>query len=1626
MERRNRLVCGKWVGILLLCIILQGVFIPGVCPERDVKSQSIFSGIHHFLSLFCPSPARAEEPLAAAGEYDPFQKNQPMGSEVILDGSQSSHDEGIDLHFEWYGPFPKATGQNPVVVIPEGTYTISLSVNDGISRSEIDEAVIIVEPCFDVIVRAKRDVAQPYWQHITGAERYDVYRTDEDEPFSFVKVAEINPAYTTYYDTSVQNEKTYLYVIGALVEGTWCFSAVESARPTAARTMGTVNYPPVIYTPPVTNGTAGILYNFTVKATDPNCDPLSYTLTSSPPGMWIDQLSGQITWLPDATGEYHVTALADDGRGGTDTLSWTIEVDGIPPLNRAPIADAGGPYSGEVNEPIAFDGSGSLDPDNDPLTFHWEFGDGSTGSGACPSHAYPAPGTYTVTLTVFDGRGGESSDTTTAEAVHCQPPSVSLSADVAAILPGGSCTLVWSSMNAQSVEIDNGIGTVGTSGTVTIHPQTTTAYTATAHGDCGTATATVTIIVHRPPTVSITASPQSIVAGQTSQLSWTSTNADMIKIDQGIGAVPPAGSLSVSPTATTTYTITASGSGGTASSSVTVTVHQPPQVSISVQPNIIIEGESATLIWSSQHADTALLDNDIGPVDINGSLAVSPSETTIYTITVQGPGGTSSADATITVLHKPTVTITASPNPIDAGQTTTLTWSTTNADSATIDQGIGTVGVSGSMPVSPAETTIYTITASGPGGTATAAATVEVRQSGQQRRPLAFILNIWGNDVSVIDIQERAVIDRIQIGEDLYGVAVSPDGESVYVTNWESGISIINAATHTVTGQIPVYADTLAVSPDGTLLYAVSSWEDTLYRVDIASGEVTGVMDTGPVPHGIAVNNEGTRIYITSLQDGTVKVIDSSTMSIITAIRVTNPEDSIWDVEVSNDGSRVYAVSSLSCRLSVIDTETNAVIQTREYLEEIEALKCYIALSPDGHRIALSDISLEYEPQTIFIIDSRSLEVLNVFPATWPTDLDFTADGSLLCVPEAWFNTVFIFNEMNGLAGTIEQDLDRPCAVGHFIAEHKERVSGRVLANGEGIEGIRVTLTNGRITKCFSTDAQGRYFFYVPTGQYNISFPEGECLTSDQNLDLMVLDAEVVVPDAEIIVSAKIWSDPYAVVSGQPVALHWNTIKADSVFIDHGIGGVGPSGSLVVYPDETTTYTITAADNQGRTVTDRATITVYQPPTVHITAEPQAVIQGGEVTLSWTSSNADALKLELEEYSLFVEPFGTLAHIPEKTCTITITATGPGGTATDSVTITVYVPPTVTIVADPSSIYAGQSTTLSWTSSDAESVVIDNGIGQVDLNGSLTVSPEQTTAYTVTATGLGGVRTASVTVTVNDVIYLSIDSPVNGAVINRPDILVRGTLSNAYGNETGITINGTPAVVHQGMFFANHVPLVDGENTIIVHAEDIQGNVLERSILVTADTTQPCITLKSVDLMGIAPLDTILRVDSLFTPDGLTFTGTGPGVIQYLAGDETHELTAGISSPGVYYITARADYKGSVFTDTIGVAVYDQNALDAMLRQKWEAMRTALLDNDIEAAVKDISSQTQSNYQNIFTSLTPEHRADLAAELDDIQIIKMRGALVEYDIRTTRDGRLCSFLLLFELDEDGRWKIASF
>jgi PKD repeat protein len=80
-----------------------------------------------------------------------------------------------------------------------------------------------------------------------------------------------------------------------------------------------------------------------------------------------------------------------------------------------PVCDAGGPYSGVVNQTLEFDGSGSSAPGGSIVAYDWDFGDGSTGTGTTPTHAYAAPGIYVVTLTVTDDQGTTS--TCTSEAV---------------------------------------------------------------------------------------------------------------------------------------------------------------------------------------------------------------------------------------------------------------------------------------------------------------------------------------------------------------------------------------------------------------------------------------------------------------------------------------------------------------------------------------------------------------------------------------------------------------------------------------------------------------------------------------------------------------------------------------------------------------------------------------------------------------------------------------------------------------------------------------------------------------------------------------------------------------------------------------------------------------------------------------------------------------------------------------------------------------------------------------------------------------------------------------------------------------------------------------------------------
>jgi len=99
--------------------------------------------------------------------------------------------------------------------------------------------------------------------------------------------------------------------------------------------------------------------------------------------------------------------------------------------------------------------------------------------------------------------------------------------------------------------------------------------------------------------------------------------------------------------------------------------------------------------------------------------------------------------------------------------------------------------------------------------------------------------------------------------------------------------------------------------------------------------------------------------------------------------------------------------------------------------------------------------------------------------------------------------------------------------------------------------------------------------------------------------------------------------------------------------------------------------------------------------------------------------------------------------------------------------------PTVSLSAGPPTIPQGQCATLTWSSNNASSASIDQGVGKVDPSGSRQVCPDKTTQYTFAAVGEGGSRSASTTVTVNpkvvDRLTLHVNFDFNKATVRKPD-----------------------------------------------------------------------------------------------------------------------------------------------------------------------------------------------------------------------------------------------------------------
>jgi hypothetical protein len=214
-------------------------------------------------------------------------------------------------------------------------------------------------------------------------------------------------------------------------------------------------------------------------------------------------------------------------------------------------------------------------------------------------------------------------------------------------------------------------------------------------------------------------------------LSWTTNSADVpgqtVTINQGIGAQSQNGSITIAtPAATTTYTLSSQIGIDITTRNVTVRVNAAPVISsFTAERTKFISGQPLRLNWNAEGAATLTLQP--GNINVTGQsgITVNPAADTTYTLTATNPSGTVQQSVSVQIGPGPVINTfaVADANPLFAAETS-LAWNVSNADTISIDQGVGSVPAIGIAPVLVYQTTAYTLSATNTFGTVTATTTV--------------------------------------------------------------------------------------------------------------------------------------------------------------------------------------------------------------------------------------------------------------------------------------------------------------------------------------------------------------------------------------------------------------------------------------------------------------------------------------------------------------------------------------------------------------------------------------------------------------------------------------------------------------------------------------------------------------------------------------------------------------------------------------------------------------------------------------------------------------------------------------------------------------------------------------
>jgi len=199
--------------------------------------------------------------------------------------------------------------------------------------------------------------------------------------------------------------------------------------------------------------------------------------------------------------------------------------------------------------------------------------------------------------------------------------------------------------------------------------------------------------------------------------------------------------------------------------------------------------------------------------------------------------------------------------------------------------------------------------------------------------------------IGVVDLKQHKLIKKIEAGSDPEQFALSKDGKTLYASNEDAGgLSIVDLASGKVlvtlsTGEEP---EGVTLSPDGKFVYVTSENDGAVSIVDTAGAKVVKTIKVGRRPRSVAFLPDGSRAFVTNENDGTVSVIDAIRQEPLSTILLGDGVKPMG-LAINEAGSKLYVSTGRGKKVFVLDTTSNAIAMSFE----VGQRPWGIALSPD-------------------------------------------------------------------------------------------------------------------------------------------------------------------------------------------------------------------------------------------------------------------------------------------------------------------------------------------------------------------------------------------------------------------------------------------------------------------------------------------------------------------------------------------------------------------------------------------------------------------------------------------------------------------------------------------------------